>query len=34
VCASLQPAPAMCGASPAEAMATLQRWEVLTAPQR
>ncbi|MCI1190304.1 YkgJ family cysteine cluster protein [Calidifontimicrobium sp. SYSU G02091] len=34
VCASLQPAPAMCGASAAEAMATLQRWEVLTAPQR
>ena len=33
VCGSLQPAPEMCGASAGEAMATLIRWESLTAPR-
>jgi hypothetical protein len=33
VCAGLRPAPDMCGNSAAEAMATLVRWESLTAPR-
>lgn len=33
-CASLRPGPEMCGDSAAEAMATLVRWERLTAPRR
>jgi hypothetical protein len=32
-CVGLQPAPDMCGASADEAMATLVRWEMLTAPR-
>jgi hypothetical protein len=32
VCASLRPAPALCGRSAAEARATLTRLEVLTRP--
>jgi len=31
-CVGLQPAPDMCGESADEAMATLVRWERLTAP--
>lgn len=34
VCGSLQPGAEMCGDSAAEAMATLVRWETLTAPRR
>lgn len=34
VCTSLRPGPEMCGSSAAEAMATLIRWESLTAPRR
>jgi hypothetical protein len=33
VCSSLRPAPEMCGDSADEAMATLIRWERLTAPR-
>ncbi|MEJ7597030.1 MAG: hypothetical protein WKG01_03890 [Kofleriaceae bacterium] len=33
VCSSLRPAPEMCGESAADAMATLIRWEHLTAPR-
>jgi hypothetical protein len=33
VCTSLRPGPEMCGDSAAEAMATLIRWEDLTAPR-
>ena len=33
VCGGLQPAREMCGESAAEAMATLVRWETLTAPR-
>jgi uncharacterized protein len=33
VCTSLRPQPEMCGDSAAEAMATLIRWEQLTAPR-
>jgi hypothetical protein len=33
-CASLRPARDMCGDSTGEAMATLVRWERLTAPRR
>jgi hypothetical protein len=33
VCGSLQPQPEMCGDSAAMAMATLVRWETLTAPR-
>jgi len=32
-CSSLRPEPEMCGDSAAEAMATLIRWERLTAPR-
>jgi len=32
VCRDLQPGPEMCGSSAEEAMATLTRWELLTAP--
>jgi hypothetical protein len=32
-CVGLRPGPEMCGASQAEAMATLMRWESLTAPR-
>ena len=32
VCASLQPSPGMCGRSAAQALATLRRWERMTAP--
>lgn len=32
VCRDLKPQPEMCGDSAAEAMATLERWELLTAP--
>ncbi|MBA3459327.1 MAG: YkgJ family cysteine cluster protein [Deltaproteobacteria bacterium] len=32
VCAELRPQPEMCGGSAEEAMATLARWEQLTAP--
>jgi Fe-S-cluster containining protein len=32
-CSSLRPEPEMCGASSAEAMATIERWELLTAPR-
>ena len=31
-CIGLRPSPDMCGASSAEALATLARWEELTAP--
>ena len=34
VCRDLQPGPEMCGESAEEAMATLSRWELLTAPGR
>lgn len=34
VCGGLQPGPEMCGDSASEAMATLIRWETLTAPRR
>jgi Fe-S-cluster containining protein len=34
VCGGIQPAAEMCGESAAEAMATLVRWETLTAPRR
>jgi hypothetical protein len=33
-CAGLRPGPEMCGASAGEALATLARWETLTAPRR
>ncbi|MBA3452566.1 MAG: YkgJ family cysteine cluster protein [Deltaproteobacteria bacterium] len=33
VCRDLKPQPEMCGESAAEAMATIARWEILTAPQ-
>jgi hypothetical protein len=33
-CAGLRPAVEMCGASSGEALATLRRWETLTAPRR
>jgi len=33
VCIGLLPAPEMCGDSAAAAMATLVRWELLTAPR-
>ena len=33
VCTSLRPQPEMCGGSAEEAMATLIRWERLTAPR-
>lgn len=33
VCRDLKPQPEMCGSSAAEAMATLERWELETAPQ-
>jgi uncharacterized protein len=33
VCTSLRPQPEMCGDSAGEAMATLIRWEQLTAPR-
>jgi len=33
-CVGLRPAIEMCGASSGEALATLQRWETLTAPRR
>jgi len=33
-CVGLRPGPEMCGDSPAQAMATLVRWERLTAPNR
>ncbi len=33
VCTGLRPALEMCGASAADAMATLVRWETLTAPR-
>jgi len=33
VCTSLRPQPEMCGGSSHEAMATLIRWEHLTAPR-
>jgi uncharacterized protein len=34
VCGGIQPAAEMCGDSSTEAMATLVRWEALTAPRR
>lgn len=34
VCRDLKPQPEMCGGSASEAMATLSRWEILTAPGR
>jgi uncharacterized protein len=33
VCSGIRPEPEMCGASAADAMATLVRWEALTAPR-
>ena len=33
VCRALKPGPEMCGESAAEAMATLETWERLTAPR-
>jgi hypothetical protein len=33
-CVGLRPAIEMCGSTPGDALATLQRWETLTAPRR